>query len=873
MQGERKPMENLGADPLVAHLRRCCLRVMGKKPGCGFVVAPQLLITCSHVVGAATLVGETLELRAWDSGGVADAADRNETSRLPLPAEVLANDEISDLALLRLLTEGFPYVALDGEVRLGDPLVAIGFPHENQRLELDQFTAEFEAEVNFEDATGRGPSLVELKFKGGQVRHGFSGGPLLNRRTWRVIGVVAVTRDARSPMGGFAKPLSSIKALLDSTNQIIGPLDPLWHKAEEHQRKLANSAKYDPHKTHQTLPLYTPNNLPEQKKDATLFVGRDGLIAEINRLLEDDNSHIYITGMGGVGKTELAIQYAYHNSSHYKGGIVWIDARQGIEEMRADIISFFTGTFPNVSLITLEGLPENQLRKTLVSLCWSNWPTSSAKPEPVLLILDDQEGGAKAYINADELFRGLPPRFRRITTQREPPPSTKKGIKLSLLQREDSLRLLSMHSGPYGYQRIEDERQKAENICERVGDLPLALVLLGAKLRDIPDLSISQLLQDLLSRDTVAEALTTAHPELGAHRGVVETLLLSWGNLAEPSKRLALLLGIMSPSILPWRIVEFCELYGGDVMDDSLRGSYQGELIRHQLLERASKNLYIIHPLVRQFFITQGKLHPDLLSELRKQVIRTILAICKRLATDSLDLVGCWDMEYITSHISFLADALHEVFSDEDIYTVKTSIINGLRSLPPTGKGKIFVFLALTSFPRKFDISLEGLHLGGVELRGLDLSHLDFSGTYLVHAKFTGCSFYETNFSGADLRGACFEMCQLKGSIFRGANMTGASLPLCDLSGADFRGSTFNRTSESPRNFLIMSNEEEQELQKTIEFVRSSVLDIYGRLISIGNPAGANTMRIAYLVHTATFLSSQDHDAIVRLKSDGILRL
>ncbi|MFM9104746.1 MAG: serine protease, partial [Cyanobium sp.] len=199
-EGERQPMQNPAADPLVAHLRRCCLRVMGEKPGCGFFVAPQLLITCSHVVGPATPVGATLELRAWGSGGVADAADRGEGSRLPLQAEVLANEATDDIALLRLLNGGYPYVALDGEVRLGDQLVAIGFPQEGQRLELDQFTAEFEAEVPFADVSGKGPARVELKFKGGQVRHGFSGGPLLNRRTWRVIGVGAVTRDARSPM-------------------------------------------------------------------------------------------------------------------------------------------------------------------------------------------------------------------------------------------------------------------------------------------------------------------------------------------------------------------------------------------------------------------------------------------------------------------------------------------------------------------------------------------------------------------------------------------------------------------------------------------------------------------------------------------------
>ena len=117
--------------------------------------------------------------------------------------------------------------------------MAIGFPMEGQRLELDQFTAEFEGEVTFGDAGGQGPSGVELKFKGGQVRHGFSGGPLLNRRTWRVIGVVADTRDARSLLGGFAKPLTSIEPLLRGVGLDVVPVDPCWTDAEALQRRSA----------------------------------------------------------------------------------------------------------------------------------------------------------------------------------------------------------------------------------------------------------------------------------------------------------------------------------------------------------------------------------------------------------------------------------------------------------------------------------------------------------------------------------------------------------------------------------------------------------------------------------------------------------
>jgi len=36
-----------------------------------------------------------------------------------------------------------------------------------------------------------------------------------------------------------------------------------------------------------------------------------------------------VAGMGGVGKTELAMKYAYQHEANYPGGICWFNARQG----------------------------------------------------------------------------------------------------------------------------------------------------------------------------------------------------------------------------------------------------------------------------------------------------------------------------------------------------------------------------------------------------------------------------------------------------------------------------------------------------------------------------------------------------------------
>ena len=64
-----------------------------------------------------------MELSTWGIGGSAAGLNCGQ-SGLPLQAEVLANDSTDDLALLRLAAGSYPYVPLDGQVRLADPLRA-----------------------------------------------------------------------------------------------------------------------------------------------------------------------------------------------------------------------------------------------------------------------------------------------------------------------------------------------------------------------------------------------------------------------------------------------------------------------------------------------------------------------------------------------------------------------------------------------------------------------------------------------------------------------------------------------------------------------------------------------------------------------------
>src|SRR5215469_11450074 len=171
------------AQSLYGLLHACTVKLVLPKlsQGTGFFVAPGVILTCAHVVDAAHKQSATLEVH-WDAQMI--SAHIEEFRDAPSP----------DLALLRVNLPTHPCVLLRGGAEPFSHLYSYGYP--------DNDPESAASSVTFESEGWAGRHQELLKFKLGQVRPGRSGSPLFNCETGSVCGIVQITMDRNSMLGG-----------------------------------------------------------------------------------------------------------------------------------------------------------------------------------------------------------------------------------------------------------------------------------------------------------------------------------------------------------------------------------------------------------------------------------------------------------------------------------------------------------------------------------------------------------------------------------------------------------------------------------------------------------------------------------------------
>jgi hypothetical protein len=363
---------------------------------------------------------------------------------------------------------------------------------------------------------------------------------------------------------------------------------------------------WDPEKLTQVLRVFLkslqpkgiPNNVP--RSGVAKFIGREQEVEQLHTQLQQGNldSIAAVEGMGGVGKTELAIQYTRQFDAVYTGGICWLFAREF--NIGTQIVGFAK------SQLNLK-IPEGLELLDQVAYCWRNWPEGK-----VLLVLDDVVNYGR------DISPYLPPptsnRFKVLMTTRLKFGPPIQPLLLDVLPPEQTLELLTV---VIGKDRIQAELAIAKTLCSWLGYLPLAVELVGRYLLQRPTLLLAELL--LLLREKAKQREAIRHNALNrdeatgtstTKQGVAAAFELSWDELDPDSRHLGKLLSLFAPTPIPWRLVESVEQkyfknsgktqkFDVEVFETSRFRLQQLHLLQ---LSQQQQQIYRLHPLIREFF-------------------------------------------------------------------------------------------------------------------------------------------------------------------------------------------------------------------------------------------------------------------------------
>ncbi|MFD6357657.1 protein kinase domain-containing protein [Nocardia tengchongensis] len=268
-------------------------------------------------------------------------------------------------------------------------------------------------------------------------------------------------------------------------------------------------------------------NLP---LELTSFVDRRAQLSEVKNLLSGSRL-VTLTGIGGVGKSRLALRIAHKVRSKFANGAWLIELGELTDAASlTDVVSAAFGVLDHGGGPALD---------TLVELL---------TPYDVLLVLDNCEHMIDAVTSLAETLIRACPRLRILATSREalgiggetvyplPPleiPDPAIEPKLRAVARYDAVTLFAERAAAAvpGFEVTDDNRLTSARICSRCEGLPLAIELAAARLRTMS-------VDEILARMNDRYALLTRGSRGAPKRQQTMQYCIDWSyDLCTPDER------------------------------------------------------------------------------------------------------------------------------------------------------------------------------------------------------------------------------------------------------------------------------------------------------------------------------------------------
>ncbi len=317
------------------------------------------------------------------------------------------------------------------------------------------------------------------------------------------------------------------------------------------------------------------------------FVGREKELRDLARSLIPGSTvgvHATVTGIGGVGKTQLAIEYAHRYGNRYPGGVFWLNMEKA-EDAVTEVASCGGPEGMN-----LEGF-SNRTAPEQAALVHQLWEESEAA---CLLIFDNAE--------EPEVVEKWRPKYGRcsvlITSRRDywPQEMNVQSVPIESLPRPKSMELLEKVRPTLLKDKVE--HKATDDLCDYLGDLPLALHVAASYLERYRNERVQDYLRDLQQAsgnepalEKVWSCFAVSHRKLKAEN---ENDLLAM--------RLFQLAGYFAPaSIARELLAETADL---NLDDGKQRKQFNHAIARLQefgLIAEEPDGRLILHRLLREF--------------------------------------------------------------------------------------------------------------------------------------------------------------------------------------------------------------------------------------------------------------------------------
>jgi DNA-binding SARP family transcriptional activator len=292
-------------------------------------------------------------------------------------------------------------------------------------------------------------------------------------------------------------------------NRLAGELglDPGAALRRLHQRILAldpaipgSAAARAPAAATESAAHPVPRQLPAPNR---LFTGRSHELARLDAALlsrsgpSPDMATVVVAGIGGVGKTCLALRWAHLNAARFPDGQLYANLRgfdpSGSPVAPTSVVHAFLdalGALPAAIPAQLEA--RIGLYRSVVA------------GRRILVVLDNARDAAQV----EPLLPGDPACAVLVTSRHQLAALVAlrgaRTLELDALHQDDARRLLGAH---LGHARIAEAPRATRELLDCCAGLPLALSIVGARAETRPDLPLSILAEELRERATRLDML------------------------------------------------------------------------------------------------------------------------------------------------------------------------------------------------------------------------------------------------------------------------------------------------------------------------------------------------------------------------------